>query len=203
MIWYAFRFGWGLSKEDLLLNLGTEIISIAITVAFVDWLLERQRMRDESRRIAWQALHELDHAMWVWQGGTRHFDFGELIWLISKIDDKDPLPEFTQNLIINLGSRADNTIRISNNIVKTSRNLEEALNLLSKLSSIRDDKSKLSNRDVSKILDGAVKYLGIVVQLSPVALNLNYDLISTRNPDIEYQEWRHFGDRPKKKLETG
>jgi len=57
------------------MNLGTEIVGITLTVAIVEALLEKRARSDEARRIAWNVMHDIDHAVWVWQGGGR-----SLIW---------------------------------------------------------------------------------------------------------------------------
>lgn len=96
MIFWSIRAGYGLDSGDVFLNVGTELAGIVITVAIVDWLLERQRRRAECKTIAWRALHELDYAVWVWQGGAREFDVAELDWLLEHAAEDDPLPHFTQ-----------------------------------------------------------------------------------------------------------
>jgi hypothetical protein len=66
-----------LASEGLL-DFGCGILEIALTVAGVEWLLERRRKRDEIEQVSTRALMDIDHAMWVWQGGRREFDLVEL-----------------------------------------------------------------------------------------------------------------------------
>ena len=47
ILWIAVSLGPG-DKKDLLLNLGSELTGIVITVAIVDWLFERRRNADEA-----------------------------------------------------------------------------------------------------------------------------------------------------------
>lgn len=49
----------------LLLNLGTEIVGIAVTVAVIDLLLERRREDADAITVGGRALHDVDYAVWV------------------------------------------------------------------------------------------------------------------------------------------
>jgi hypothetical protein len=64
---------------SLLMNLAPEAIGVVFTIAILDWLNEIRQNRAEARRMAYEILHELDHAVWVWQGGRRDLDFSELL----------------------------------------------------------------------------------------------------------------------------
>jgi hypothetical protein len=70
------------SYADLLVDLASEVIGIGITVAAIDYVFqkseERKRFSKEARVIAFRALHRLDHAVWVWQGGFRELYLDEL-----------------------------------------------------------------------------------------------------------------------------
>ena len=81
----AMKFDDSATFADLMFNLGTEIIGIALTVAIVDWLIERNKMGDESQQLAWRMLHEIDQAIWVWQGGRQEFHLDELAALIDLV----------------------------------------------------------------------------------------------------------------------
>lgn len=59
----AFRIGPETPWGGLWLNLGTEIIGIALTVAIVEWLFERRRLQDEATKMAWRVLHLVDQAV--------------------------------------------------------------------------------------------------------------------------------------------
>ena len=50
------------------------IIGIVITVAVVEWFFERRRLQTRGRQLAWDALHAVEHAVWVWQGGPREVE---------------------------------------------------------------------------------------------------------------------------------
>ncbi|RMH20294.1 MAG: hypothetical protein D6701_03975, partial [Gemmatimonadetes bacterium] len=61
----AFMVGPETGSGTLLVNLGTEIFGILITVAVVEWLFERRRLQDRAREQAWNVLHGLERAVWV------------------------------------------------------------------------------------------------------------------------------------------
>ncbi|MBZ0171693.1 MAG: hypothetical protein K8E66_04870, partial [Phycisphaerales bacterium] len=96
----------------MLSNLGAEILGLALTVAIIDWLLERKRLNEQVQHLAWRMLHDLDHAFWVWQGGRREFHLDELMSLLDMAAKDDPLPKFTEELFINLGIRASDNLRL-------------------------------------------------------------------------------------------
>ena len=157
IIYEAFELGPNSSSGALLLNLGTEVLGITVTVAIVEYLLERKEHRDEARRIAWNVLHEIDHAVWIWQGGGREFDVDELIALPDEIDDGDHLPSFTQNIIMNIGSRSENTLRQRDDIMKESAELKNALMKLSPLSKVRNKTQPDMGGVVWAEIDSSVK----------------------------------------------
>lgn len=187
--------------DDLLLNLAPEVIGIAVTLAIVDRMLDHQRAGDESRRIAWRALHRLDHAVWVWQGGTRRFDLDELLHILEMVEDDDPIPPFTQNLLLVLGSVAEVTLRVDSGAVATSPALREALKQLSGLSAMRDKDDILQPREVSNVLQMVTPALGRAAGLrlsdsEPNDVILLDLLMKVRNPSEDAQRWRHYGERP-------
>src|SRR5262249_52327422 len=130
IVYEAFSLGPNSGAGAFLLNLGTEILGITLTVAIVEALLEKRAKADEARRISWNVLHDIDHAVWVWQGGGREFDIAELQTLLNQISDNDPLPPFTQNLLLTLGSRSENTIRQRDDVMKQHPALLKALRCL-------------------------------------------------------------------------
>ena len=62
IIWLAFFVGAETPRGNLLINLGTEIVGIVITVAVVEWFFEKRRHNTRGRQLAWEALHALEHA---------------------------------------------------------------------------------------------------------------------------------------------
>jgi len=124
--------------KELFLNLGSEIIGITITVAIVNWLIERSKMREEAQRIAWSMLHDIDHAVWVWQGGRREFHLDELVAILDLIEPTDRVMPFTQNLMANLGVRAADTLRLQSSVMRVHLRLKNAMTYLSGLGQIRE-----------------------------------------------------------------
>jgi hypothetical protein len=129
-----------LTRDDFFLNLGTEILGIAVTIGMVEWLLERQRRRERAREITWHALHELDHAVWVWQGGSRSFNLAELWALLAAASPSDPVAAETGNLLFNIGALAENTLRVDEDNVRTNKALCSGLTMLTCLMELRDQR---------------------------------------------------------------
>ena len=71
---WSVYIGADTSAGTILGNLGTELVGIVITVAVVEWFFERRRHQTRGRQLAWDALHAIEHAVWVWQGGPRESD---------------------------------------------------------------------------------------------------------------------------------
>lgn len=192
LVWRAFSVPWGgASEEDLLLNLGTEFIGIVVTVLIVDRLLDRQQRKQRATRIAWEALHEIDHAVWVWQGGSKEFNVSETLGLLGLARENDPLPDFTQNLLLGIAGRADNTIRLEPGILRSSKRLEAGLRSLTGLSTLRDQPEKPSVRGLAELLTGAIQDFSSLLVV--VAVPMTEGLERNRDPRLEAQEWRRFG----------
>ena len=84
------------SLGDLLMNLGTEVIGVVITVAVVESFLERRRLQNRGRQLAWDTLHAAETAVWVWQGGPREMETDEMLGILNAVNEDDPLPDFTR-----------------------------------------------------------------------------------------------------------
>lgn len=187
----SFHAGTGSPWGTLWMNLGTEIVGIVLTVAIVEWLFERRRRVEEARKMAWRVLHQLDHTVWVWQGGHREFDLAELVALLNGIQDKDPLPEFTQNLLMHLGSASHDTLRHEPETPAAKPSLEKALRHLAPLARIRDQMTLLPAREIASHLSAATRELAAAVGLPlPAALP---DIAKLRETSARKQEWRHYG----------
>lgn len=187
----AFVVGPETAWGGLWLNLGTEIIGIALTVAIVEWLFEWRSTQEEARKMAWRILHTLDHAVWVWQGGHREFDLDELLALLSAVGPNDEIPDFTQNLFIRMGSTSQDTLRHEPGVAKARAALTRALQDLAPLSRIRDNPQLLPALYIAKHLaDGAIHAAQSLKMPVPASLP---DVSEIRDPDPKRQEWRHFG----------
>jgi hypothetical protein len=191
MIGSAFIEG-EVTKADFLLNLGTEVFGIVLTVAIVEYLLELRQLQDEARRIAWEVLHSVDHAVWVWQGGARQFDVGELQALLDLAAESDPVPRFTQNLLLQVGSRSENTLRSRREVVGVNKNLKFALETLRLLSRMRDYENIPPTLEIIQSLQQSVRALMKVVNIQSTIIDAEC-VKPFRSISVENQEWRHFG----------
>lgn len=178
-------------QGDLLLNLGTEILGIVLTVSIVDYFFEKRRMATRARQMAWNALHEIEHAVWVWQGGPRQMETEEMLGLLSAVQEDDPLPEFTQNLLLGIGTRVKQSRKNDAQALKQLPGLGEAFEHLARLASIRDGLDVFPPRKVADILSSGVSHLALVLGLSDERIPGR--LIRYRDPSLEGQEQRHFG----------
>lgn len=191
VLWVAFVLGTSTPYGDLLLNLGTEIMGIVITVAVVELFLERRRLQNRARQVAWNALHAVEKAVWVWQGGPRVLETDELLGLLSAVGEDDPLPDFTQNLLLGLGTRSKQSLKNDQAAIETMPGLREALENLARMSSLRDGGDVTPPRKVADILSQGVSHIALVLKLSDERIPAR--LIRYRDPSLESQERRHFG----------
>ena len=192
MLGMSFFFGVQTSTGTLLMNLGTEIVGIVMTVAIVEWFFERRRLQNRGRQLAWDALHAVEHVVWVWQGGPREMDSDEVRGLLNAVGD-DPLPDFTEGLLLNIGTRSHRLLNNDPAAVDAMPGLTGGLEHLGRLSSIRDGKTPMPARKVADILDegtaALAKSLGKPTERHPTRL------IRFRDPSVESQERRHHGGR--------
>lgn len=191
VVWGAYLVGSDTTTGDLLLNLGTEIAGIVLTVAIVDWFFERRRLQGRAREMSWNALHAVEHAVWVWQGGPRQLETDELLGLLSAVKPDDPVPDFTQNLLLTLGTRAKQAVKNEPEAVDAAAGLREALEHLARLASIRDGGDLFPAEKIGEILSSGVSHLAVVLGLPDERIPAR--LIRYRDPSLRSQEQRHFG----------
>lgn len=143
----SYLAGTGTPTGDLLVNLGAEILGIVITLAIVDWLLDRRRRQARAREIAWSVLHSIERVVWIWQGGSRRPEGDELMGLINGIEqDRGTLEPITRTLLVNLGTHARELLNREQVSIRTLPKLQEALRELTGLSSLAE---KPASFDVS------------------------------------------------------
>jgi hypothetical protein len=191
IIWSAFLVLDGSPRQSLLINLGTEIIGIVITVAVVEWFFERRRNLERARQLAWSALHAAEHGIWVWQGGPREVESDQLIGMLKAVDEDDPLPDFTQNLLLGLGTRAKHLLHNELPALESMPGLLVAFEELARLNAIREGGRVTPPRKVADILElgvtGLAKVLGQPTEPMPARL------IRYVDPAEDAQEMRYFG----------
>lgn len=187
------------SAESLLVNLGTEIIGIVMTVAVVEWFFERRRLQNRGRQLAWDALHAVEHAVWVWQGGPREMDTDEVRGVLNAVGEDDPLPDFTESLFLNIGTRSRRLLNNDPQAVVAVPGFMNGLEHFARLSSLRDGNDTVPSRKLADILDQGTRDLARSLG-KPTERHLA-SLIRFRDPSTESQERRHFGGRPG--FETG
>jgi len=191
ILWLSFIIGVDSAAGTLFINLGTEIVGIVITVAVVEWFFERRRLQTRGRQLAWDALHAVEHAVWVWQGGPREMDTDEVRGVLNAVGQDDPLPDFTESLLLNIGTRSRRLLDNDPDAVAAVPGFMNGLEHLARLSSIRDGKSPMPPQKVGDILDEGTAELAKALG-KPTERHLA-SLIRFRDPAVESQERRHFG----------
>ena len=191
VLWVSFIVGVDSAAGNLLTNLGTEIFGIVITVAVVEWFFERRRLQNRGRQLAWDALHAVEHAVWVWQGGPREMDTDEVRGVLNAVGDRDPLPDFTEGLFLNIGTRSRRLLNNDPDAISAVPGFMNGLEHLARLSAIRDGGSPMGARKVADILDDGTADLAKALG-KPTERHLA-SLIRYRDPSVASQERRHFG----------
>lgn len=190
VIWTAFLVEDG-ARQSLLINLGTEIIGIVITVAVVEWFFERRRNLERARQLAWSALHAAEHGIWVWQGGPREVETDQLLGILRAVREDDPLPDFTQNLLLGVGTRAKHLLHNELPALESMPGLLTAFEELARLNAIREGGKVTPPRKVADILELGVAELARV--LGQPREPMPARLIRYVDASAEAQEMRYFG----------
>lgn len=193
VVWMAFLVGADTPSGTLFINLGTEILGIVITVAVVEWFLERRRLQNRGRQLAWDTLHATESAVWVWQGGPREMETDEILGILNAVAKDDPLPDFTEGLFLNLGTRSRRLLNNDPQAVAAIPGFMDGLEHLARLSAIRDGTTSMPARKVADILEEGTQALAKALG-RPSERHLA-SLIRYRDPSLESQERRHFGGR--------
>jgi len=181
--------GLSANLRDILGNLGTEVFGILVTIALVDWYLEKRRRQDRARELAWGVLHAIEHAVWVWQGGPRHLGTNELLGVISGIQKQNTLRPFSEGLMLNVGLQCRSILQREASTVRSIPGFPGILRDLMSLASIRDLPTPTRIRTVSEILEASVIGLARVLNLSTERMPSG--LIWYRDPTPAGQEERY------------
>jgi hypothetical protein len=191
----------------LLLNIGSELIGIVVTVVILDFLNEqrqhdaektidqqneRRRCEADVRKVTWDFLHDIDYAVWAWLGGRRRFDIRELIGLLGHVTEDDPLPSFIRTTIADIGSRAAQCLELQQDLITVSPPLEQACNFLVPLAVIQDTPwHPPSQTDLAIVLSRAIRALCMAVGAgSPQP---DPDTEWQKDSQFHSQQWRFYG----------
>ncbi|MEM7755964.1 MAG: hypothetical protein AAF297_10055 [Planctomycetota bacterium] len=176
----------------LLGNVGAELLGLAATVAIIDWLIERKKYNEQVQRLAWQALHDIDHAFWVWQGGRREFHLDELFALLNVAEPTDPLPAFTEEMFINLGIRSSDNLRLQPRLMEHDRRVKAAFRSLAGLAQMREAKSVV---DQSYLIEGLRTAVTVLAEVTGQRPHLGEFTAakSFRDPSEKAQQLRYRG----------
>jgi hypothetical protein len=177
------------SIQEVFGNLGTEVFGILVTIALVDWYLEKRRRQDRAKELAWGVLHGIEHAVWIWQGGPRHLGTSELLGIISGIRRQNTLEPFTEGLFLNVGLQSRSILQREQTTVRSLPGLRGILNDLVSLASIRDLPDSTRLRTVSEILETSV--IGLARTLGQSTDRMPSGLIWYQDATSEAQESRY------------
>jgi hypothetical protein len=192
-MWLAFHLGTQTDWGQLLVNLGSEIVGIVITVAVVESFLERRRLHNRGRQLAWDTLHAVESGVWVWQGGPRELETDELLGILGAVNEDDVLADFTEGMFLNVGTRSRRLLTNEPEAVSAIPRFMNALEQLGRLSAIRDGRSPMPPRKIADILEEGTGELAAALG-QPTERHLA-SLIRYRDPSTASQERRHFGER--------
>lgn len=180
---------WDEATTEILGNLGTEIFGILVTIALVDWVLEKRRQQDRARELAWNVLHAIEHAVWVWQGGPRQMGTNELLGIVAGIRRQDHFAPFTEGLLLNVGLQSRSILQMEASAIKSLPGLGGTLKDLVSLATIRDLPESTRIRTVSEILEASITGLSRV--LGQPTERMPSGLIWYRDASSDGQEERY------------
>jgi hypothetical protein len=187
----AFHIGTQSDWGQILVNLGSEVVGIVITVAVVESFLDRRRLYGRGRQLAWDTLHGIESGVWVWQGGPRELETDELLGILNAVGEEDALADFTEGMLLNVGTRCRRLLTNEPDAVASIPRFMNALEHLGRLSSIRDGRVPMAPRKIAEILsEGIVELARCLGQ--PTERHLA-SLIRYRDPSVASQERRNFG----------
>jgi len=174
---------------EILANLGTEVFGILVTIALVDWYLEKRRRQDRAKELSWSVLHGIEHALWIWQGGPRHLGTNELLGIITGIRRQNHLAPFTEGLFMNVGLHCRGILQMEAAAVKSLPGLQGILKDLVSLATLRDLPESTRIRTISEILEASV--IGLARVLGQPTDRMPSGLIWYRDATPSAQEDRY------------
>jgi hypothetical protein len=115
----------------------------------------------------------------------------EVLGMLAGVGKDDPVPDFTEGLMLAIGTRSRRLLNDDQAPVVAMPGLMNGLEHFSRLSSIRDAGISMPSRKIADILEDGTKELAQA--LDRPAERLLPSLIRHRDPSVEKQERRHFG----------
>ena len=156
--------GFDTATGEVLGNLGTEVFGILVTIAVVDWFLERRRRQDRARELAWNTLHSVERAVWVWQGGPRQPGTDELLGLVAGIQPDDVMESSTQGLIQKIGLQCRGAMQRESPVLRSLPGLSDAFQDLAGLTTVTENASSSRTRVIAEILESSVMSLAHLLE---------------------------------------
>jgi len=193
LIIWAMHLGLQSDTGALLLNLGTNIIGIGITITFVDRMLSIRKNADEAEAMAHTILHHLDHVVWIWLGGYRNFSTTELFGLLSSVKDSDELHPNTRHGLVVLADRSSHFCKLRPAVVVANSSLKKAIDLLGQFCHLADRSTPWSAIAISQSLQEAAICLCKAVHEPITTLQYDND-IRLRDSSLRAQEDRLLGE---------
>ena len=180
--------GWPAAGSSPLVDLGSEMLGLALTVSILDWFFEQRRLRADGRRLAWEVFHDVERVVWVWQGGPFRLETDELLGLLGGVEKDASVAPCTERMLLGLGIRGRELLKGERQAVSTVPGLAEALTELGGLARIGEGK-KPSPEAIRNALTSATRALAEILDLS--APHMPARLIRDREGDIAAQEARY------------
>lgn len=181
-----------LPKEDIYLNLSTELIGILITTILIDWLLERKKNKEETTKIAWNCLNKLRYASWIWLGSSRDQNIKQMQNYLKLVNNDDEIAPTTQNLLIQIAITAEETLILSREITKKSIDLKKGLKQLVELKKLRDEDKSLKPSETAMLMTEAILHFSNIIKYGKDDHKDFPPIKKLSSP--EKQEWRLFGE---------
>lgn len=118
-------------------------------------------------------------------------DTDEILGILNAVGADDPLPDFTEGLLLSIGTRSRRLLDHDPQAVAAVPGFMNALEHLTRLSALRDGHTSVSPEKVADILEEGTRDLARALG-RPTERHLA-SLIRYRDPSAASQERRHFG----------
>lgn len=149
--------------SSLSINLATEIFGIGVTVAVVEWLFERSRLQERGRQLAWNVLHQIERAVWVWRGGPRRMGTDQLMGILADAQSRSSLAPFSRGLLVSLATTCQQLAQRETAATGSIRGLPETLHDLTSLHRLEESTASSTIAMASEVLAAAVRSLATML----------------------------------------